>query len=50
MLLEVSRVIYLRAESDRSNLPKYSAGARLGIHSESHGSEIGGGTVIKIRI
>ena len=37
LLLEA--VLYLRSESDRSNLPKYSAGARLGIHSESHGSE-----------
>ena len=31
--------LYLRVESDRSNLPRCSASDKLGIHSESHGSE-----------
>jgi len=32
-------VFYLRAKSDRSNLPRCSTSPGLGIHSESHGSE-----------
>ena len=32
-------ILNLRAKSDRSNLPRCSTSPRLGIHSESHGSE-----------